>query len=62
MTDSISRSNQLEAAGLLYQEAQRLKVIARTADNLTAPMLWLKIRDLEAIVRFLESTDPLSDL
>jgi hypothetical protein len=57
----VSLSNRLEAADLLYREAQRLKPIARTSDLLTAPMLWLKIKDLETLARFLESTDLLSD-
>lgn len=58
----VSMGNQLAAADLLFQEAQRLKPIARTTDLLTAPMLWLKIRDLEYLARLLESTDLLSEL
>ena len=57
----VSTRNRLEAADLLYREAQRLKSIARTADLLTGPMLWLKIRDLEILAQLLESADHLSD-
>ena len=31
------------------------------ATTLEHPMLWLKIKDLETLARFLESTDLLSD-
>jgi hypothetical protein len=50
----IERQTERDAAAILRAHLDGLKIKARAADTITAPMLWLKIRDLEHFVRMLE--------
>lgn len=43
-----------DAAEILRAEIKNLKKQARKADSLTAPILWLKVRDLERIAQSLD--------
>lgn len=46
-----------DAAEILRAEIKKLKKQARKADSLTAPILWLKVRDLEKIAQWIEDDD-----